>query len=109
MFFFFFNDTATTEIYTLSLHDALPILLDQERDGIENRVQLRPARQLEVDGQRDGQPQGDHPELHEQAEVPAVHREPPVQNLPEIHRPDVGHTRSLQGVDRAKMGTWWTC
>ena len=24
---FFFNDTATTEIYTLSLHDALPILL----------------------------------------------------------------------------------
>src|SRR2546423_9010706 len=25
MFFFFFNDTATTEIYTLSLHDALPI------------------------------------------------------------------------------------
>src|SRR3712207_7491584 len=35
LFFFFFNDTATTEIYTLSLHDALPIygvlaaLLDQ--------------------------------------------------------------------------------
>src|SRR2546430_15712180 len=26
-FFFFFNDTATTEIYTLSLHDALPILV----------------------------------------------------------------------------------
>ena len=24
--YFFFNDTATTEIYTLSLHDALPIL-----------------------------------------------------------------------------------
>src|SRR5215510_14607954 len=29
LFFFFFNDTATTEIYTLSLHDALPI-----RDGL---------------------------------------------------------------------------
>src|SRR5256885_520716 len=27
-FFFFFNDTATTEIYTLSLHDALPIYLE---------------------------------------------------------------------------------
>src|SRR5690349_23938517 len=27
LFFFFFNDTATTEIYTLSLHDALPICL----------------------------------------------------------------------------------
>src|SRR5437016_11607872 len=33
-FFFFFNDTATTEIYTLSLHDALPIsglMVHQER------------------------------------------------------------------------------
>src|SRR5712675_2484908 len=29
--FFFFNDTATTEIYTLSLHDALPIF-DVDRD-----------------------------------------------------------------------------
>src|SRR2546429_8586909 len=28
-FFFFFNDTATTEIYTLSLHDALPIFFEQ--------------------------------------------------------------------------------
>src|SRR2546430_11286195 len=27
--FFFFNDTATTEIYTLSLHDALPIYVDR--------------------------------------------------------------------------------
>src|SRR6516225_7672651 len=33
-FVFFFNDTATTEIYTLSLHDALPILLlAEEVDG----------------------------------------------------------------------------
>src|SRR2546430_16832480 len=29
--FFFFNDTATTEIYTLSLHDALPIYLTKSR------------------------------------------------------------------------------
>ena len=27
--FFFFNDTATTEIYTLSLHDALPICIER--------------------------------------------------------------------------------
>src|SRR3712207_8707247 len=37
--FFFFNDTATTEIYTLSLHDALPILqalgLDLGNRGID--------------------------------------------------------------------------
>src|SRR2546430_13598486 len=34
LFFFFFNDTATTEIYTLSLHDALPIsaALKKNRD-----------------------------------------------------------------------------
>src|SRR2546430_8579570 len=30
-FFFFFNDTATTEIYTLSLHDALPISGQNDR------------------------------------------------------------------------------
>src|SRR5256885_16845512 len=30
-FFFFFNDTATTEIYTLSLHDALPICQQQRK------------------------------------------------------------------------------
>src|SRR5258708_22933592 len=29
--FFFFNDTATTEIYTLSLHDALPIFISKRR------------------------------------------------------------------------------
>src|SRR5689334_23629658 len=36
-FFFFFNDTATTEIYTLSLHDALPILgvAYQNGDGVD--------------------------------------------------------------------------
>src|SRR5216683_7532525 len=32
--FFFFNDTATTEIYTLSLHDALPILSRYILDGL---------------------------------------------------------------------------
>src|SRR5256885_11483860 len=33
-FFFFFNDTATTEIYTLSLHDALPILLTADGPSV---------------------------------------------------------------------------
>src|SRR5256885_12170600 len=37
-FFFFFNDTATTEIYTLSLHDALPIFpLDRLLPGFRPR------------------------------------------------------------------------
>src|SRR2546428_1804779 len=53
-FYFFFNDTATTEIYTLSLHDALPI---SGRDGIhgatmasaefdEKSAEKRPAVQV---------------------------------------------------------------
>src|SRR2546430_13647433 len=33
--FFFFNDTATTEIYTLSLHDALPICVKSRVTGME--------------------------------------------------------------------------
>src|SRR3712207_9391221 len=39
-FFFFFNDTATTEIYTLSLHDALPISADEslQRGIVRGRV-----------------------------------------------------------------------
>src|SRR5256885_14717218 len=34
--FFFFNDTATTEIYTLSLHDALPIFVWTDDQGAGN-------------------------------------------------------------------------
>src|SRR3712207_8333695 len=33
LYFFVFNDTATTEIYTLSLHDALPILIQDFKAG----------------------------------------------------------------------------
>src|SRR5256885_10903379 len=36
--FFFFNDTATTEIYTLSLHDALPISGDSGPVKVERRT-----------------------------------------------------------------------
>src|SRR5256714_15638353 len=36
-YFFFFNDTATTEIYTLSLHDALPIFLIFAAEGLTKR------------------------------------------------------------------------
>src|SRR5258708_7039203 len=43
--FFFFNDTATTEIYTLSLHDALPILVVSIKD-----VTHRYGRVVALDG-----------------------------------------------------------
>src|SRR3712207_9221742 len=42
-FFFFFNDTATTEIYTLSLHDALPICANRSHAHSE-RVWHRGGR-----------------------------------------------------------------
>src|SRR2546430_10437585 len=41
--FFFFNDTATTEIYTLPLHDALPIWPGMEISGLEDEFQLSRA------------------------------------------------------------------
>src|SRR3712207_8884474 len=37
--FFFFNDTATTEIYTLSLHDALPIYIGITRNNRKEVIQ----------------------------------------------------------------------
>src|SRR5687768_18343797 len=46
-FSFFFNDTATTEIYTLSLHDALPISL-----RLDERLELDRDLGLELVGQR---------------------------------------------------------
>src|SRR3989475_2779794 len=47
--FFFFNDTATTEIYTLSLHDALPIYQEERRP---------PAQGRDVSGHGAGRGQG---------------------------------------------------
>src|SRR2546421_10383663 len=41
LLFFFFNDTATTEIYTLSLHDALPMTLRGLRDYVIPTYQTR--------------------------------------------------------------------
>src|SRR5688572_33068375 len=43
--FFFFNDTATTEIYTLSLHDALPILVLR----VARALPARRSRRAEVE------------------------------------------------------------
>src|SRR5437867_10147533 len=43
-FFFFFNDPATTEIYTLSLHDALPISLLSAGNGTFSRIARRWSR-----------------------------------------------------------------
>src|SRR3712207_8433904 len=59
---FFFNDTATTEIYTLSLHDALPIYLERvlqapealrdrgELEAVGHVLRLEPGRPDAEDG-----------------------------------------------------------
>src|SRR3712207_7119694 len=54
---FFFNDTATTEIYTLSLHDALPIFdrvaaRDGEGAVLDLAVEARPVRRRHADAVR---------------------------------------------------------
>src|SRR2546426_8159108 len=46
-FFFFFNDTATTEIYTLSLHDALPISCQGGGAALAFQAQELLRRELE--------------------------------------------------------------
>src|SRR2546425_9196187 len=68
-FFFFFNDTATTEIYTLSLHDALPILhvhpagpLPVGSESVEP-VQRGPPRSAERRGWRERADRGRHHHL----------------------------------------------
>src|SRR6267142_7159046 len=52
MFIFFFNDTATTEIYTLSLHDALPICRRRPRDHLQDLSRHPPGRVPRYPGHR---------------------------------------------------------
>src|SRR2546422_5628684 len=53
--FFFFNDTATTEIYTLSLHDALPISGTDRRRSTFPRRCCRSGRRLTRKHVRNGE------------------------------------------------------
>src|SRR5258708_39970768 len=55
LIFFFFNDTATTEIYTLSLHDALPIYLSAKAfiQPLDAQPGDEPALLLDPDHHRD--------------------------------------------------------
>src|SRR3712207_9104950 len=61
IYFFFFNDTATTEIYTLSLHDALPIS-EHRDDGRRPVAGVRADQHEELADER-GQP-GQRSEEH---------------------------------------------
>src|SRR2546425_11848731 len=90
-FFFFFNDTATTEIYTLSLHDALPISRPVRESGgdvpraVVRRLHQRGAGSLPDAGRGDDQ--------RHQPDLPRPLR--PGAALPgePLHRGRVGHRR----------------
>src|SRR2546422_11354927 len=82
-FFFFFNDTATTEIYTLSLHDALPISLGVQHLGAE-------VRKLRGFGVRQG---GDGAGIRDHARVGSHHTR------------HVGPDLDLLGVERSEEHT----
>src|SRR3989454_11699875 len=87
MFFFFFNDTATTEIYTLSLHDALPIFAFARcpirvAQGIRNvlwpmtfrrREAQRAGRQTVEDLGKDGATFSERGHFKPMKEIPALH------------------------------------
>src|SRR5215475_15960834 len=80
--FLFFNDTATTEIYTLSLHDALPIF-----DG--DPLHAHPPRGL------DGVQRGDHHQRSEEHTSELQSRENLVcRLLLEKKKKDIGNPRS---------------
>src|SRR5690242_21148695 len=73
---FFFTDTATTEIYTLSLHDALPISTDDDGDGRlarrrRVRRRVRPARCHS----RRGRPRRGAQRAHRQGRAPGPERD----------------------------------
>src|SRR5258705_3928056 len=61
-YFFFFNDTATTEIYTLSLHDALPICVAGRLVPYRRQRKDRCRRNTAHDGPA---PRCDQPRRHE--------------------------------------------
>src|SRR2546422_11351936 len=54
IFFFFFNDTATTEIYTLSLHDALPISIEGRAGDVVLPVQHVDPAETDIGGLKQG-------------------------------------------------------
>src|SRR3712207_228048 len=90
-FFFFFNDTATTEIYTLSLHDALPLPGGNlsAAGGLRRRIPLRRQAAKGERGRGEGLPDGqDRQAYAHPARYPrcfAAHRHG-LERLPSSHR-----------------------
>src|SRR3712207_6992381 len=60
--FFFFNDTATTEIYTLSLHDALPISVERDVQRPDGHVDALEGVEVLGDPARQRDAAREHPD-----------------------------------------------
>src|SRR2546430_17622350 len=67
--FFFFNDTATTEIYTLSLHDALPIYVHRPARIPPLPLHASPESFLDVASSRDARSEEHTSELQSQSNL----------------------------------------
>src|SRR5258708_26327423 len=99
-FFFFFNDTATTEIYTLSLHDALPISFLREAVGARAEATPRSARSRHrhsaaaAHARRSGRRCCQHRRIHFGADAAVIRHWP--QRLEERSEE---HTSELQSPD----------
>src|SRR5215475_12945195 len=114
--FFFFNDTATTEIYTLSLHDALPIwrrrrVLPPEAGTRASglcRGAVRAVPERALDGvrarrQRGRARVGDQPRLHRAAHVELACPRDRGAGLPaDRPRPDLRRPVAVRPRDRAR-------
>src|SRR3712207_9024424 len=87
--YFFFNETATTEIYTLSLHDALPIC-----PGDELGIRLEVRCQIDAADREDRDEEGARRGPHEVVRAAPERRRGPVQAL-EYDRSEE-HTSELQ-------------
>src|SRR5256712_11823627 len=100
--FFFFNDTATTEIYTLSLHDALPIyaLHAAQRGGSDLREPREPALRLQQVFHLIEEPRVDARRLRD-----LLHRQPGHEGALDLEHPLRGrdpqrHAQIVGGVAR---------
>ena len=80
--FFFFNDTATTEIYTLSLHDALPISAENAEEPVKEESAEDVTEEVEVPDD------GNEPAIVEPEEEPEVKEEPKKEEYVNISNPE---------------------
>src|SRR3712207_9534712 len=83
---FFFKDTATTEIYTLSLHDALPISVRREREDVGDDAaeheRLRRLAQRVDQPVAPGAPAGDVPDGGQDRKSTRLNSSQPISRMP---------------------------